>query len=555
MKRAVFPNLPTFLIFLKIAIFNPEPLNLQLINMNNSNKIKFILIPSIADVIFLCLFLYLSFFVGKGLLKDCDTGYHIRAGEYIIETLSIPRQDIFSFHEPPLSWTAHEWLSEVIMAMVHRSFGLTGIVIFFSFIISLAYSLFFKILKADNDIVLSVFFAILVLASSQIHWLARPHIFSLLLMILWYYILDEYQYKDRNYLYVLPPVMLLWVNLHGGFLAGFILIGIYLFGNVLGFITPRDLERGIYQKKVKLLGITTFICLFACLINPFAYQILIFPFKLVSSKFIMDHISEFMPPNFHNPFLFFKYFLLLMVAIFSLSAVKTNFIELLLILMFTNMSLYSARYIPLFSIIAAPILLKQLKAILEHSDGRVAKFLRKRSDNISEIDTTAKGYLWPIAAIILVAFFVGTNKINFNFDEKKKPVATVEFLKNEKIHGNLFNKDEYGDYIIYAAWPEYRVFIDGRLDMYGVDMFKEYIKVVNIEPGWDEVVKKYDISWIIYNANSPLSLLLMHRDDWKLIYADEVANIFVKNIQENRYLIEKYPDVELVIPDPDESEQ
>ena len=166
--------------------------------MNDSKKIKFFLTPSIADVIFLCLFLSLSLSAGKCLLNDGDTGYHIRAGEYILNTLSIPRQDIFSFHAPPLPWTAHEWLSEVIMAIVHRSFGLTGIVIFFSLIISLVYSLFFKILKVNDDIVLSVFFALLVLSSSHIHWLARPHIFSLLLMIIWYYVLDEYQYKDRN---------------------------------------------------------------------------------------------------------------------------------------------------------------------------------------------------------------------------------------------------------------------------------------------------------------------------------------------------------------------
>jgi len=91
--------------------------------------------------------------------------------------------------------------------------------------------------------------------------------------------------------------------------------------------------------------------------------------------------------------------------------------------------------------------------------------------------------------------------------------------------------------------------------MYGVDILKEYIKVTGIRPGWDEVLKKYNIKWIIYNANSALSLFLMENDDWTLIYADNVANIFVKNIPENQYLIEKYPDVELVIPDPDESEK
>jgi hypothetical protein len=90
--------------------------------------------------------------------------------------------------------------------------------------------------------------------------------------------------------------------------------------------------------------------------------------------------------------------------------------------------------------------------------------------------------------------------------------------------------------------------------MYGVNIMKEYLKVISIKPGWDEILKKYDITWVIYNAKTALSALLMERDDWKLIYADKVANIFVKDIPENRYLIEKYPDVQLVV-DEDEDEE
>ena len=129
------------------------------------------------------------------------------------------------------------------------------------------------------------------------------------------------------------------------------------------------------------------------------------------------------------------------------------------------------------------------------------------------------------------------------------------FLKKEKINGNMFNNYEFGDYIIYAAWPEYKVFFDGRGDMYGDDIFKEYEKVTSIKPGWNEVLRKYDISWIIYNANSSLSLFLMQRDDWSLIYADEVSNIFVKNDKEHQYLIEKYSDVKMIIPDSKKSEK
>jgi hypothetical protein len=280
----------------------------------------------------------------------------------------------------------------------------------------------------------------------------------------------------------------------------------------------------------------------------------LFPFNLVSNKFIMDHVGEFMSPNFHE-LMPFKYLLLLMIATFAISRIKTNWIELLLILMFLNMSLYSVRYIPLFSIIVAPMLLKQIGPLLEESNGKLGKFFKKRAENISEIDASARGYLWPVFSVILVAVLAAGNIISYKFDAKTKPEAAVEFLKNEPIKGNMFANDEFGDYIIYAAWPQYKVFVDGRSDMYGVDIMKEYLKVVSIKPGWDEVLKKYDVKWIIFNANSALSLFLMERDDWELIYADQVANIFVKDIPENRYLIEKYPDVELVIPDPDESEK
>ena len=522
--------------------------------MAGTKRSTFFLIPSIADIIFLSLFLLLSFSKGQELLNDGDTGYHIRAGEYIIDTLSIPKHDIFSFLTPPLPWTAHEWLSEIIMAMVHRAFGLTGVVIFFSFIISLVYYLLFKIIRTNNgNIIITVFIVLLVLAVSQLHWLARPHIFSLLLIVIWYYLLDSYYYNHKNYLYLLPPIMLLWVNLHGGFLAGFILFGIYLFGSMVKFITSQGTERDIYKKKTKLLGLTTFACLFVSLINPYTYHILLFPFNLVSNKFIMDHVSEFLSPNFHEPYAkFFEFLLLFVLTILGISKMRLNIIELVLMLLFIHMSLYSARYIPLFSIIMAPILMRKTEYLLKSTDGKITDFLKKRSSSISATDASARGYMWPIAGIILIVVLAMSGKIDYKFDETKMPVAAVEFIKKENLQGNMFDNDEFGDYIIYAAWPRYKVFLDGRSDMYGVGILKEYLKVIGIKQGWDEVFDKYKINWVIYNANSALSLFLMERDDWKLIYADKVANIFVRDIPENQHLIKKYPDVKLVIVEEEE---
>lgn len=503
-------------------------------------------IPSIADIIFLSLFLYLSFSAGKGLLNDADTGYHIRAGEFILDTFSVPKQDMFSFLTPPLPWTAHEWLSEVIMALVHRAFGLTGIVIFFTFLISLAYYLFFKVIRTYKyNILLAVPILIMVISSSQIHWLARPHIFSLLLMVAWYYILDAFQYRGENRLWLFPPLMLIWVNLHGGFITGFILLGIYFTGNLILTISTKTENREEYRNKYRTLAFITLLCLAAILINPFGYHILLFPFNLVGNKYLMDHVQEFISPNFHEP-LPFKYLLLLMIAVFAWSREKLNIIELMLILFFTNMALYSARYIPLYALMTAPIILRHGDLILAGADNRLTRFLKRKADGIASADASARGYLWPVAGVIAVAVFAAKGTVDYGFDPKLKPVAAVEFLKKEPIKGNMFNNDEFGDYIIYAAWPKYKVFFDGRSDMYGVERMKEYARISGFEPGWEKLLDKYRIDWVIYDAKSPLSRFLLENNGWRLIYADKLAHIFVRNIAEYHYLINKYKDVKPV---------
>ncbi|OGW42788.1 MAG: hypothetical protein A2Y66_02550 [Nitrospirae bacterium RBG_13_41_22] len=506
-----------------------------------------ILVPSMANILFLSVFLIIIFSKTHNLLNDGDTGYHIRAGEYIIQTFSIPRYDMFSFLTPPIPWTAHEWLSEVAMALLYKVFGLTGVVIFFAFFIACVFFLFFKIIQTyTGNILICILVSLFVITSSQVHWLARPHIFSLLLFVIWYYLLDIYHYKNKNYLYLFPPIMLLWVNLHGGFVIGFILIGIYLFGNLIKFFFSNAEEKEEYKRKTKLLGMTAIACLLVSLINPYSYQILLFPLKLISNKFIMDHVNEFLPPNFHES-MPFKYMLLFMIAVFAISRKRINIIELALIVLFTNMSLYSARYIPLFAIVTAPILVKQIESVFGQWDGRLKNFLKKRAERIASVDASANGYVLPCAAILLTIFLAVNGKVGYTFDEKEKPVAAVEFLKGEHIKGNMFNNDEFGDYIIYAAWPEYKVFFDGRSDMYGVDRMKEYFKVTGVETGWDKVLKKYNINWIIYDANSYLSRFLLERVDWKLIYADKVANIFVRNTPEYQSLIDKYKGVKPVI--------
>jgi hypothetical protein len=477
------------------------------------------------------------------LLGDTDTGIHIKAGEVILQTHTVPKYDPFSFHSPPLPWTAYEWLSEVIMALVHWAFGLTGIVMFFAVIIASTYYFLFRMLrKTNSDIFLCTFFVFLVIVSSSLHWLARPHVFSLALTLVYYHVLSNYQYRRQNQLWVLPALMLAWVNLHGGFIVGILLVIVYLGGNWIRLPWMPDGNSITSKDKVPALALALFACVLAALINPYGYHILMRPFEVVSDTFLMDHITEFQSPNFHGT-LPFRYLLYLTIGVFAVSTIRVDLIEMGLVLLFTHMALYSVRYIPLFAIIVCPILVRYAALLVENTPGRIVSYYKKRAQNIALIDASLSGYLWITGSLILICAGLWTGKIHFQFDNKANPVAAIAFLKKNHLQGHMFNNETFGDSLIYTAWPQYRVFVDGRSDMYGASRMKEYIDVVFLAPDWDHIFAKYNINWVFETASSPLSVLLLQSDGWRLIYADKVAHIFLRNVSQNEPILRGFGSV------------
>ncbi|KJS29888.1 MAG: hypothetical protein VR64_18560 [Desulfatitalea sp. BRH_c12] len=510
-------------------------------------------LPSIADIFFIAIFLTLCLQTNNQLLVDGDTAYHIRVGQHIIETHSIPKADIYSLHEPKPDWIAHEWLSEVIMAVAHRAYGINGVVVLYAFVITLSVYWLFKFLRCfSTNIIFISLVMLLTLAASQIHWLARPHVFSLLLTVIWYAILEFYQRDARNNLWCLPLLMLLWVNLHGGYQTGLILNITFLIGNVLHCTIFGDSQQVIHKKKALDISLITLMCLFATFINPNGYHILLFPFTLMQEKFIIDRISEFISPNFHSMmYVPFELTILFFFVILFLSTKKLETIDLGLVLVFLHLALFSRRYIPLFSLIVAPVLLKHMFSWRYLSENKIYRFINRKAAGLGEIDKSAKGFLWPALAMAVILIGISQNVISYKFDSSKKPLDAIHFINQEKIDGNMFNSDEFGDFLVFYAFPRYRVFIDGRLDMYGSELFEEYIDIVSFKPGWENLLAKYEITWIFYPSDSEFSRFLKINKEWVLIYSDEVASIFLKNIADNQALIHKYSktqQVETAIP-------
>jgi hypothetical protein len=499
-----------------------------------------IMLPSIGNMVFVSLLFVLTVNSSQGLLADGDTGYHIRTGELILRTWQIPTHDPYSFHYPPLKWTAHEWLSEIIMAAVFSQLGVTGVVLLFAFVLALTHWLLYQSLRSrSNDILLCATVTLLATATSSTHWLARPHVFSLLLTVVWCHFLDRFQNRTDNSLIYLPFVMLLWVNLHGGFMVGLIFLTIYLGGNVFYALTSRREQSEVHARKAKKLFVTLIASMGVCLINPYGPEILWFPIRVASDRFVMDRVTEFLSPNFHDV-LPFKYMLLATIGALALSRRTLSLIELTLVLLLSYMALYSARHVSLFALVIAPILLRSSETVLNHLPDRFLQSYRTRVRNLMLIDANLKGYLWPVSSALLIMVLAAAGMLQYRFSEKKFPVTAVEFLKKEPITGNMFNNDEFGDYLIFAAWPAYRVFMDGRSDMYGEKFGSAYIRVAQAQRGWKEVFEKYDITWVLFDTESPLTAALQEQRDWQVIYSDQVATIFVKKIPAHGSLLTKY---------------
>jgi hypothetical protein len=255
----------------------------------------------------------------------------------------------------------------------------------------------------------------------------------------------------------------------------------------------------------------------------------------------MDHVQEFLSPNFHA-FVPYRYLLLFLIGMLGISKTRLNLTELVLVLLFTSMSLYSGRYIPLCAIVYAPILSKHGDILIQQYGGKGSRLLQQRSGVYGGIDASAKGYAIPLVVLVLFAA-LAMGKIPVRFTGKTAPTAAIDFLRANPLRGNMFNNDEIGDYVIYWLYPRYKVFFDGRSDMYGEPILKEYFKVILIEPGWKDVLDKYDINYIFHYTDSVLVRHLLTDAGWKGIYSDNVSSIFLRNIPENAETIDRYAPV------------
>jgi hypothetical protein len=187
------------------------------------------------------------------------------------------------------------------------------------------------------------------------------------------------------------------------------------------------------------------------------------------------------------------------------------------------MGLYSARNIPLFAIVAAPIFGELVKAYTEKTT-----WIVRLETTIEEIEQHLRGLFWPALMVmcLLVLFLqnipLDSTRQGNNFNPNLFPVQATNWLEQNPQEGNVLNYFTWGGYLLLRRWPEQKVFIDGQTDFYGETLTREYEIAITAAPGWERILKKYNINWAIIPTNSKLSAVLIEAG-WERLYEDQTA--------------------------------
>jgi hypothetical protein len=501
-----------------------------------------ILLPSVGDLIFVVLLGLLVFTpLSVRLLGDAGIGWHIRTGQQILVTHTIPRVDSFSSTMGGKPWFAWEWLYDMAVGALERSTGLNGVVWFTAVVIAAVFAGTFRLLVSRGaGVFLGVVLVLLAASASMIHFLARPHVVSWLFTLVWFWILDSSEREDDHWstrcVWLLPVLMLVWVNVHGGFLVGFALLGIYWVGAVWEwFCLGEDrfdefLSRLRTRKRLRDLTVASILTSVATFVNPYGWGLHVHIYRYLSSRFLMDHIQEFQSPNFHGVAerCFAGLVLVALVALAARSR-KVRTTEGLVILLAVYSGLLASRNIPVSSLLLVLVSGPLLAGAVEAISGVRSTFFGR----MTATESSLRGHWWAMIAVLATGVIavsggkVGSRQwMDAHFDGKKFPVEAVSFLEKDPAREPVLSPDSWGGYLIYRLYPRTLVAVDDRHDFYGEEFLKSYLKMMQLQPGWEDFLREHGIRRALLPKGASLANMLAETPGWRVVYSDDVAVLF-----------------------------
>jgi hypothetical protein len=450
---------------------------------------------------------------------DPDFYWHLLTGRFIAEG-QFPRTDPFSFTWGGMPWTLHEWLGELFIFQLVDRLGYVGGVLVFAFIPGIVTGIlifaFHRLgLRTAAIVIATSLVGLLILPYMTI----RPQAVSWIMFALLVSGLVHLRPGRERWALALVPFFVLWANLHGLWVVGVVVLGVYTILSLVG-LTPMSASKRWAVALVPLAMLGT-------IFTPEGPSLLVYPLRYVdTADWGMENITEWQSPDFHDPA--HIPLLIYMAAIALFGRWKVPWWMSILAYMGVALTLLALRNGPVTAIIGAPALAVGIDGALR--DWRPVQ--PQRTPRIAGMRRVMEGVLALIVAIAGIVIFVPRDleaAIQRSVD-RELPVQGVELLKERVPDGRILSDYGWGGYVIGQMYDlGARVMVDGRNDMYDDRILREYDKVRDASPGWEEIVERYGVDAIIFPPYRAITTGPAITAGWCEAYRDDNEVVFLRD--------------------------
>ena len=452
------------------------------------------------------------------LLKSTDPDYwwHLRTGQLIAQTHAVPTVDSYSFTANGKAWLAHEWLSELVIYGLDQTGGYALSILVFIAVAAGSLWLGFRTavaLGASRWAALGTFIWATFMFGG--FWVVRPQVFSWLFLSLFLAIIVEHQ-RGKASLWPLPPLTVIWVNLHLGVMFGLAMVGLYAVSLWVERLLWQE-RRDVKQAFAVLAG-----CIIATALTPQPGAMLLYPLRYIRpGNWSLRNISEWQSPNFHSlDYLPLALGLLFLVAVGAFDRKRGLFFPLVTLL-FAALALQSVRNIPLFAVVFMVVAAARASDLWHWA---AADPKRVQGTVHSAINLA---FVAAMAAVMAFAVSRYPNQLHHAALTKDYPAAGVEYVLEHEPESNVYATYHWGGFVI-DKLPDSRVFVDGRSEFYGDDLLNTYDDVMNVSSGWQQILDRYGANVIIVEKNAGLAGALDKEPGWSRAFTGPIEAVFVR---------------------------
>lgn len=501
-------------------------------------------------------------------LPPADLWIFMAMARYILSTLTFPQVNFFSYTAPDYPIIDHEWIPGIFFYGLHAVGGMVLLYLVKTVIISITFYILYRLaIRRGVMPVLSSIAAVLCIihAKGSLYFDVRPYLFTYLSVAVFLYMLDQYsRSRDRRILIALPPLIWLWVNSHGAFVLSFVLLAIYIVTLcVRNASLIRSGEKADWRETRQISSVMVISAALAFL-NPYGTRLLLYPFSFLKESFYKSHLIEWAPPDLFGTDISFLIFFIVTTLAVLIFHRRLNLFDKLCYLFFGCLAFSAVRHITLFCIVNVPVVALMLQCIYE-------KLRDIRASRITDSISTAFCVLLPkqwlkevfyyaVLSAILIFYGMRFSSVDIgslSMENALFPRHGVEFLQQNRIRGPLYNPYEWGGYLIWKLFPQYKVFIDGRVNnAYPENIYMESLAATSGRPGWEEILNRYQINLVFINKflmesrkGYRLGYEINKSPSWQLLYQDRVEQLYIRRCRENEDIIRRAESGRLYIPE------